>query len=284
MRIEHFSRPDQWLEVVTPYLVEREAEHNLLFGLARVMTDNPGIYPEYSMAAVFDATDSIVGAAIRTPPHAAILSHLNHPDVLDALIQDFHQRYPDLPSVNSRDDQAKAFAERWTSRYGGIPTMSMPQRIYQINQVHMPENVPGQLRDANLEDRERLATWYRQFLVDVGMDTGRLSDASERWAIVSLTKQVRQVYFWEVDGVPVSMIGVTGPTPHGIRIGPVYTPVELRGHGYASKMTAVVSQQLLDEGLDFCFLYTDLGNPTSNRIYQQIGYTPVCDTSIYLLH
>lgn len=283
MRIEHFSRPAQWLEVVTPYLVEREAEHNLLFGVAKVMMDNPGIYPEYSMTAVYDTTDHVVGAVIRTPPHAAILSHLNHPDALSAVIEDLHQRYPELPSINSRSDQAKAFAERWTSRYGGIPTLSMPQRIYQINQVQMPENVPGQLRNANFGDKERLAVWYRQFLIDVGMDPGSFSDAGQRWATVSLTTEVRKVYFWEVDGEPVSMIGVTGPTPHGIRIGPVYTPPEWRGQRYASKMTAVTSQQLLDTGRDFCFLYTDLGNPISNKIYQQIGYTPVCDTSVYVM-
>ena len=38
-----------------------------------------------------------------------------------------------------------------------------------------------------------------------------------------------------------------------------------------------MSALLLGEGRTFCFLYTDLANPTSNRIYQQIGYEPVTD-------
>jgi predicted GNAT family acetyltransferase len=76
------------------------------------------------------------------------------------------------------------------------------------------------------------------------------------------------------------MVGSTGPTPNGIRIGPVYTPPELRGRGYASACTAAVSQLLLDEGRKFCFLYTDLANPTSNKIYQDIGYTAVCDADV----
>jgi hypothetical protein len=34
----------------------------------------------------------------------------------------------------------------------------------------------------------------------------------------------------------------------------------------------------LDRGKRFCFLYTDLANPTSNAIYMRLGYRPVCDS------
>ena len=74
---------------------------------------------------------------------------------------------------------------------------------------------------------------------------------------------------------PKSVTGVGGETPSGIRIGPVYTPPPDRGQGYASALVAAVSQAQLDAGRRFCFLYTDLANPTSNRIYQAIGYRPV---------
>ncbi len=73
----------------------------------------------------------------------------------------------------------------------------------------------------------------------------------------------------------------TGRTPHGIRISGVYTPPEWRGHGYASACVAHLSQRMLDDGRSFCFLFADLDNPTSNDIYQQIGYRPVCDMPLY---
>jgi predicted GNAT family acetyltransferase len=86
---------------------------------------------------------------------------------------------------------------------------------------------------------------------------------------------------WEDGSKQVSLCGYGGRTPHGIRIGPVYTPPELRGRGYASALVARVTRQLLEEGRDYCFLYTDLANPTSNRIYTQIGYELVCESSEY---
>jgi len=75
----------------------------------------------------------------------------------------------------------------------------------------------------------------------------------------------------------VSMASFGGVTPNGVRIGPVYTPPELRGRGYASALVAGTSQQLLDGGKRFCFLFTDLANPTSNGVYQRLGYRPVED-------
>jgi predicted GNAT family acetyltransferase len=77
------------------------------------------------------------------------------------------------------------------------------------------------------------------------------------------------------------MAAHTGPTPNGVRVGAVYTPPELRGRGYASACTAAVTQRLLADGRRFCFLFTDLSNPTSNSIYQKIGYRPVCDVDQY---
>ena len=77
--------------------------------------------------------------------------------------------------------------------------------------------------------------------------------------------------------MPVSMAGLSRPTTHGISINDVYTAPEFREKGYASSLVAHLSQYALDHGKEFCSLYTDLANPTSNSIYQKIGYYPVAD-------
>ena len=75
------------------------------------------------------------------------------------------------------------------------------------------------------------------------------------------------------------MSGYGGETPNGIRIGPVYTPPEQRGHGYATGLVAEQSRSLLAGGRRFCFLYTDLDNATSNALYRRIGYRLVCESA-----
>jgi predicted GNAT family acetyltransferase len=131
------------------------------------------------------------------------------------------------------------------------------------------------VRLATATDRPLLERW----LVDFGLealdedDAARVSRNMDDWE----RGDGRRYWLWDVAGSPVSMVGAGGETPSGIRIGPVYTPPSERGNGYASNLTAAVSQTLLDEGRRFCFLYTDQANPTSNKIYRAIGYEPVTE-------
>jgi uncharacterized protein len=119
--------------------------------------------------------------------------------------------------------------------------------------------------------------WRAAFSIDAeGMD----ADEAEKNAALPL-RNSRHLVLWEVEGTPVSMAGYSGSTPNGIRVAPVYTPPKNRGKGFAGACVAALSQKLLDDGRKFCFLYTDLANPTSNHIYQTIGYEPVADATVY---
>jgi len=63
------------------------------------------------------------------------------------------------------------------------------------------------------------------------------------------------------------------------RVGPVYTPPAHRARGYGSAVTAAVSQRATEAGARDVILFTDLANPTSNSIYQKIGFRPVYDST-----
>jgi predicted GNAT family acetyltransferase len=82
---------------------------------------------------------------------------------------------------------------------------------------------------------------------------------------------------WEAAGGPVSLAGMTRAVAGVVRVGPVYTPPERRGAGYAGAVTAAISRAALDAGAEEVVLFTDLANPTSNALYQKIGYRPVSD-------
>src|SRR5690606_6674272 len=96
---------------------------------------------------------------------------------------------------------------------------------------------------------------------------------ADRW----VAGEGRTGYVWEDGGTVVSFLGAGSETQTGVRIGPVYTPPEHRAHGSATRVTAAATQDQLDRGCRFVCLFTDLANPTSNRLYASIGYEPVCD-------
>jgi uncharacterized protein len=276
VQVERFSDAQAFLDAAGPFLADREAEHNLLFGIAANMItdpDRPMTAPPYF--AAFSRDDEVVAAALMTPPFNVVVSCIDEPDAIPALAADLHRgRFP-VPGITAPVDVARAFSERWAERHGVSVERTMGERIYRVVRVTRPDDVSGSIRTATPDDRDLLVEWVRDFLREAIHRT----DDGETKAVVdsALRTGARTFYLWEHEGRPVSLAGVTGPTPNGIRVGPVYTPPADRGHGFASAVTAAASQQQLDQGRRFVFLFTDVTNPTSNKIYRAIGYEPVID-------
>ncbi len=270
-----------WSARVTPYLLQKEAENNLILGLSSLLQNSPGFYNDFMLATLTAPSGELAGAALRTAPYNLILSHLTpqgHASLpqLAALLRSLDDT---LPGVTASTAEAHAFASAWQAQTGKSCTIEMQQMIYELRTVIPPTGIrEGRLHPVEPTHLELLTDWHHGFMRDAFVHTVPDRDASRRWAEMTLSTNARRIFFWMVNGTPVSMVGATGPTPNGIRIGPVYTPPALRGHGYASAATAALSQKMLDEGRTLCFLYTDAANPTSNKIYQAIGYHYVCDS------
>ena len=272
MRLDRYSRVADFLAAAGDYLAAREAEHNLILGVASMAgaRDRSG-EPPY--LAVISDGDRVVMAALRTLPFNLILSQVDETAAIGALADDLGGT--ELPGVVGSPEAARAFAERWIATEGGSWAVVIDERVYRLSAVHPPRPAAGSWRLADPPDRSLLAGWLADFGIESlnDPDAVRIELSLEDWAAGA----GRRFWLWEIGGEPVSMVGASGETPHGIRIGPVYTPPAHRGRGYASNLTAAVSQALLDEGRSFCFLYADQANGTANRIYQAIGYEPVTD-------
>lgn len=275
MEVETITAADDLLERAGPLLLADEPRHNLVFGILSVARDHPDVYPELQGWVVRDRA-RVVGVALRTPPMNLVLARPLVDRAVDALVAAIDD---DLPGVVGAVPEVDAFSAAWSARRSVMATTRFEQRIYALRAVEPPRGVEGELRPAGPTDRELALSWIRAFaeeaLHEGDGDTGRV----ERSVDARLEgSESSGIVLWEREGRPVSLAGYSGPTPNGIRIGPVYTPPEHRGRGYGSAVTAGVSQLQLDRGRRFCFLYTDLANPTSNAIYMRIGYEPVCDS------
>jgi len=284
VNVRRFDDVAECARVVEPFLLANEAAHCLQLGILSTLEQQPNAWggePPYLAAVEHDGEVALV--VIRTPPHNVTLSLVGpdvSPDAALALVaRDLRAVYGDaLPGVVGPAPLSGAFAAAWTHLTGRASAVTMRERIYRLDAVIPVSGVSGAPRVATRADRDLLARWIAAFVAESGPEP---TDA-EAWADRALASApaLRGTYLWERDGEPVSLVGYSGPTPHGMRIGPVYTPPEHRGHGYASACTAAVSQMLLDGGRSFCFLFTDLANPTSNKIYQAIGYRPVIDVDM----
>jgi predicted GNAT family acetyltransferase len=280
MDVIRYGSVAEYLRNAGPFLEAREAEHNLIFGIASQMLEDPSQYPTTPyLAAVVDG-GRMVGAALRTPPWRIVLSvfEVDAEAVADALAADLTGAV--LPGMVGPTESTDTFARAWTARSGATPRLTRHERSFRLRRVIPPRPAPGHLFRATAEHRSILAAWSRAFEEEAHIGAPNPTDhdaTADRW----IRGVGRTAWLWVDEGHPVSLTGVGGLTPHGIRVGPVYTPPELRGRGYASNLVAEASQLQLDGGRQFVFLFTDLANPTANKIYQSIGYEPVIDIDEY---
>jgi predicted GNAT family acetyltransferase len=270
--VRRLDDPAAFLEIASPLLIADEARHNLMFGILATLRDHPSFYPQYGLWLTHGAA-TIQGAAIRTPPHNLVLARHRQSAALEALANGIDDV---LPGVVGALPEADTFAAFWSERTGTTPVTHRAQGVFQLDRVERVTGVPGRMRDAGAADRPVVIGWWQAFAEEALGETATEGSVA-REIDHRFDAGAAGIALWD-DRKPVSFAAYGNPTPNGIRIGPVYTPPEHRGRGYASALVAELSERLLAKRR-FCFLFTDLANPTSNRIYERIGYRRVCEAA-----
>jgi predicted GNAT family acetyltransferase len=275
MEVRRLEDAEAWLVAVRPLLLEDEARHNIHFGLANTLMTHPEIYSTKHLWVVSDA-DRRVGAALQTPPYNLLLARPAIRGVSEALVETILGAGMRVPGVTAADPEARMFADAWCARTGDRIRRVMAQGIYALREVRDPRPTAGAPREATPDDLELVLGWNEAFMDEVVLHERGDPAARRRRIEAAFTSEGEGYWLWGDGDEPVSMTGFSRSTPNGCRIGPVYTPPELRGRGYATALVAHASRDQLAHGRRFCFLYTDMANPTSNAIYRRIGYELVC--------
>jgi uncharacterized protein len=217
--------------------------------------------------------DELLFFAMRIPPWPLLVSELED-EQADALIETWLAEDPEVPGVTGVPATARAVARAWQQRTGGEVRVRMRQAMHLLSEVIEPSPWPaGELRPAQDEDRALLIGWEHAFVRDAGITPDAAAEAENT---IARRLDSRSQYIWQ-DGAPVSTLALSPAIAGTVRIGPVYTPPEHRRRGYASAAVATACRDALAGGAHRCMLYTDLANPTSNRIYAAVGFRRFAD-------
>lgn len=263
LKLTRHSSAGSFLKLAESRLMRSEVENNLILSSCTMA----------AYLATVERDGEVVACAFRSPPHKLALTRAEDPEAMTLLAADALSAFPDLPVALGPEPDIEAFGAAWADLAGRRVERGMRQRIHEIREVQRLRNPPpGKPRPANAADLEVVIPWIAAFFDAVGevhQDPAKIANAR-------LKQQA--LFVWD-DGGPVSMAGWSGKTANGLRVNLVYTPRELRSRGYALACVSALTEQLLSQGNKFCCLYTNLANPISNRIYERIGYRPVCDVS-----
>lgn len=217
-----------------------------------------------------------IGAAIRTPPYAMLCAGLPRAEVADVAAE-LANLGIQLPSVRGPRDTATNFAAAWCAATGTISTVGFEERLYRLTTLCPPTDVTGHVRPADPNNIDVLIQWLTHFGAEVAVDPVTPEPTATARSVQAANDVGDAFLFWVVHNDPVSVAGVRSPVADVSRIGPVYTPADRRGNGYGSAITAAAALWAREHGAKDVVLFADVANPTSNAIYQRIGFQPVND-------
>ena len=269
MRFELTRDPQVFVDRAGDFL-EKRIEDNVL---ATVTLDvlagrRFGSPPLFGLG--LDAQDRVRWIGLRTPPLPMLAAELDAADA-GPLTDRWLDEDPDVPGVNAQPATCQGIAAAWRARTGGSSACRIRMAMHQLERViDPPRPAAGDLRPAVAADMSLLVEWWHAFARDARVNVVRVAPS------VQARIEQRRLLVWE-DGRPASMVGVNGPVAGVVRVGPVYTPDALRRRGYAGTAVAAASRRALAAGARRCALFTDLSNPTSNKIYAEVGYRRFAD-------
>ncbi len=273
IEVKLFEKPNELGEEGYSLLEKREAENNLPLSLLRSLENNLYQYSdEDPLFFGIYTNQKLSSIALRTPPYNLIITKSDKVELVE-LNNFLKNENLQIPGVLGPKKEAEIFSKLYCNERGLASKLRTAERIYKLNKVKHPEYPKGSLRLATMDDYKILSDWGVGFAKDAFLDEFHIKNAPKT---MKRLIESNSLYVWDEDGIK-TMASAQGVTLSGIRVGYVYTPKELRKKGYASAITAALSQYQLDHGRKFCFLFTDLANPTSNSIYKKIGYKEVCD-------
>lgn len=276
-KIITYSDPKSFWEEVSPHLKKEEAKNSLCLGLSYRFRNSPQdcVY----QSAIFE-NGKFVGALVlskyRTNYNLLPASVANE-KVCRLLYEEFIKSNHPVTGIVGEKSIALVFKDIFEST-GKQIKVNMEQGIYSCDRVKMPmikSNVT--FRVAQLSEAQKIGEWINEFHNEAVPHDPPVNGVELAEAKIG----AEMIFVIEENEKLVSMAAWSRDIETSCSVNLVYTPKHLRKRGFGSLVTAHLTQYLLDSGKKETNLYTDMSNPTSNKIYKSIGYEFVCDSIHY---
>ena len=281
MQFTQYTDVHAFHQAVNDILLRHEVQNYILLGNILIGMDSTDNTDWRDPANFFMATVSsqkgIVLTAIKTGDKNLVLyatDNNNDTEAITCLVENMAELNETIPGVLAEKPLAEMFAKLYTARHNTASKINMSLRLYELTKVN-PAISKAAVRLAQERDMSFLPYWIEGFMNDSFDGTFSVGDDAEAYRYII---RKGQTYIMEDKGIPVSQAKITRELPNICVVAGVYTPPYFRKKGYATACTAAVTQIALNRGYKKIALTTDLSNPTSNNIYQKIGYMPVCDS------
>ncbi|MED4009083.1 GNAT family N-acetyltransferase [Priestia aryabhattai] len=276
IQLHRYREVQKFKNQVEPLLEKNEVLHNLALGILHSLQENSK--PNFMGVILKDSRAALV--LLQTHPQQIILSQIQKltDDELNEVAELLQETA--VPGLVGEKQTVVYLSQKLAALKNQEASLKMDQRIYRLDKVKKAADAEGVLVKARSEHIPLVKEWIWEFMGVIGEPVSKEQAVKTGEAFI----KAERLFLWEVNGKYVSIANATRPTTHNVTINFVYTPREERKKGYASSCVSTLSQLMLDSGFQTTSLYTDTTNPTSNKIYMEIGYEHVANSALVLFH
>jgi RimJ/RimL family protein N-acetyltransferase len=280
MELIEYSDAQSFLRAAGDYLLEQEAQNNLLLSSALSLArSSSGRIPGFSFLTL-QSRKKIQCVGLNVAHRKLILSYASF-EQAENFGAEFEKRKQSVRAIFGPSEATAGFCK---GLYGASAPLenseqTINQLILETNHYHRSSarstsqagvsGVKGLWRAARDKDARLLYRWTRSFVEECQHD----ETPQETSELIQRYIENRQLFLWENEVGPVAMAGFSGNTPKGVRINMVYTEPKSRGKGYAGALVSALHHKLLSQpDKEFCFLFVESNNEIANRVYEKLGY------------
>ena len=283
---EFFTELETFQARVRP-LIEVDPVGATMFGsvlVGQLLAPEPGIPP---LMVVIVEQGTVAAAAMRITEHPLIVlldpGNADPAGVLADLTAVVAASGQPVTGLTGRRPTVVALAEQWSAITGITPEPRMALRYHRLGTLIPPTGVSGVARMADVKDPadlDLLASWWFAFEHETGANAHPPA-APDPEVLLRAAGRGQVICLWCYEDRPLAAAGHTAVRDNASRIAPVYTPPELRRHGYGSAATAAAVRSAQQQGARHITLFTDADYLPANEVYRRLGFRAVADFADY---
>jgi GNAT superfamily N-acetyltransferase len=282
MEVVRCESPEEFLSLSESYRLAEPIRTNIMSTVPLAVIAGTRSYAATWWWAVLD-DDRCVGAAFRTAPFGLHIGPMPR-EAASLLANRVAASDDDFPWLMATEAVASAFLGSYRAGDSAGARRRFKRglhlRLYELGELRSP-HVEGDYKIATVNDVELVLSWLLDFERFTNFHAPLDRDDREFTASRLAEGTLR---LWIVEGEPVALAGhspaVQIPGGFITRIGPVYSPEELRGRGYGSAITAALCEEILARGSGVV-LNADADYAVSNHVYQKLGFVAIDDLVQY---
>jgi uncharacterized protein len=264
---KQYKTIQNYLDDTLDFLLENPVKNNIIIGQCLNTKDKEKQVENTILINLFDG-EKLVLSLFKNLKKALIVGKDYSSKELQKVSAYLTENKIEVSGIIAEKSLALSFSKAHFSAFKIEKTLIALQ-LEKLKTIQLSE---GEFEICTSKDLDLVTEWISRFQIECALDNQRNQEDLRK----DMAHYIEQKKFfkWIDNSQIVSIAAINAETDYYSKISLVYTPTEFRRKNYARSCVWSLTKLILKTQPTVC-LFTDKSNPTSNKIYGEIGFEAV---------